>query len=167
VRADESLEEIFTWRVQRKVTHALTLQHDRKIYLLEDCADNRALIHCYIDIWEYPDGRLQIQAVGRALAYQDYDRLPIVDVSAVVEDKRLGHALQIAQIMQSQRDDRRRPATSRTHRGESANLSAAKQREGTKAQRAFSTEDLQAAVKQACAPKAIFKPRSVAGVTAR
>jgi hypothetical protein len=113
VRDDEFLEEIFTWRVQRKVTHALTLQHERKIYLLEDSADNRALIHRYIDIWEYPDGRLQIRADGRVLAYQHYDRLSTVDVAAVVENKRLGPALQIAQIMQSQRDDRNMPTLDR------------------------------------------------------
>ncbi len=35
VRADEDLDLIFSWRVQRKVSRSLTLQHDRIIYLLE------------------------------------------------------------------------------------------------------------------------------------
>ena len=53
LRADESLDEIFTWRVQRKVTQSLTLQHDKLIYLLADTAETRRLIHRYIDVWEY------------------------------------------------------------------------------------------------------------------
>ena len=167
IRSDESLEEIFTWRVQRKVTHALTLQHERRIYLLEDSAENRTLIHRYIDIWEYPDGRLEIQADGRVLTYQSYDRLSTVDVAAVVGNKRLGHALQAAQIMQTQRDDRRTMAASRTHRGEPANLNRLEQKAGTKAQRALTSDDMRAAVEQVCKPKAPFKTRHATAVSAR
>ena len=45
----------------------LTLQHERQIYLLADTPQNRVLIHRYIDLWEYPDGRLQIQADDASL----------------------------------------------------------------------------------------------------
>lgn len=167
LREDEELGEIFTWRVQRKVSQSLTLQHERQIYLLADTPANRKLIHRHIDIWEYPDGRLNIQADGRVLAYERYDRLATVDAAAIVENKRLGHALQVAQLLQLQRDDRRHMATSRTHRGEPANLNNLEQRPGTKAQRALSIEDLEAAIGQASKPLPPFKLRSATAVSAR
>ncbi|CAN5160867.1 ISNCY family transposase [soil metagenome] len=167
LRADENLEETFTWRVQRKVTQTLTLQHERQIYLLTDSPANRALIHRYIDIWEYPDGRLQIQADGRVLAYQRYDRLAQVDVAEIVENKRLGHALQVAQVMQSQRDDRRSVVVSRTHRGEPANVNNVKQLSKTKAQRELNGDDLRAAIKEVCGSKIPFRPRIAEAVSER
>jgi hypothetical protein len=124
------------------------------------------LIHRYIDLWEYPDGRLQIQADGRVIDYERYDRLAMVDTAEIVENKRLGHALQVAQLMQVQRDDRRHTATSRTHRGEPANLNHQKQRAGTKAQRAMTREDLEAAVVHACSQRSPTEARpAVAKVT--
>lgn len=152
VRADENLDEIFTWRVQRKVTQSLTLQHEKLIYLLADTAENRGLIHRYIDVWEYPSGKLQIRADGRVLGYERYDRLSTVDVGAIVENKRLSRALEVAKAIQEQRDDSRRSAPSRTHRGEAANFRQAPRKPGTKAQRAFTAEDITAAVMQVCAP---------------
>ncbi len=65
VRDDEDLELLFTWRLQRKVSQSLTLQHDRVIYLLKDTPVNRKLIHRYIDVFEYPDGRIELRADGR------------------------------------------------------------------------------------------------------
>jgi len=167
LRADESLEEIFTWRVQRKVSQSLTLQHERQIYLLADTQANRKLIHRHIYMWEYPDGRLQIQADGRVLAYERYDRLATVDAAEIVENKRLGHALQVAQLLQSQRDDRRTVAMSRTHRGEPANLNNLKQRPGTKAQRALTIDDLNAAIGAASTPQAPFKLKSAEAISSR
>ncbi|QLD50475.1 hypothetical protein, partial [Paraburkholderia fungorum] len=41
------------------VTKSLTVQYDRVMYLLEDTPANRKLIHRYIDVWEYPDGRIE------------------------------------------------------------------------------------------------------------
>ena len=93
VRADEDLNLLFTWRLQRKVSLSLTLQHDRIIYLLKDSPANRKLIHRYIDVYEYPDGRIELRADGVNLVYERYDRLPQVDTAAIVENKRLGHAL--------------------------------------------------------------------------
>ena len=89
VRADEDLDMIFSWRVQRKVSLSLTLQHDRVIYLLENCDANQALIHRYIDVYAYPDGRIEIRADGHSLRYERYDRLGQIDASAIVENKRL------------------------------------------------------------------------------
>ena len=49
-------------RVPRQVTKSLTVQYDRVIYMLDDTAENRALIHQYLDVFgEYPDGRIEIR----------------------------------------------------------------------------------------------------------
>ncbi|MEP6723467.1 MAG: hypothetical protein ABJA77_18650 [Variovorax sp.] len=71
VRADENLDLIFTWRLQRKVSLSLTLQHERVIYLLKDPPANRKLIHRYIDVYEYPDGRM-VDAIGNEILAEIY-----------------------------------------------------------------------------------------------
>ena len=58
----------------------------------------RKLIHRYIDVFEYPDGRIELRADGLSLKYVRFDKLPI-DAGAVVENKRLGHALRVAQLL--------------------------------------------------------------------
>jgi hypothetical protein len=110
LRHDENLDLIFTCREPRKVSHVLTLQYDKVIYLLPDTPAMRKLIGKYIEVFEYPDGRIELRANGTALPYVTYDRLSEVDQRAIVENKRLGHALQVAQPMQQQRDSRRSPA---------------------------------------------------------
>lgn len=70
MRADEDLDLIFTWGLQRKVSLSLKLQHDRVIYLLKDTPANRKLIHRYIDAYEYPDGRIELRADGVSLAFE-------------------------------------------------------------------------------------------------
>jgi hypothetical protein len=67
--------------------------------LLEDTVANRSLIHCYLDVFEYPDGRIEIRVNGAALPCVPYDRLSEIDQAAVVEHKRLGHTLQLAQVI--------------------------------------------------------------------
>jgi len=153
VRADEDLDLLFTWRLQRKVSLSLslTLQHDRIIYLLKDSPANRKLIHRYIDVYEYPDGRIELRADGVNLVYERYDRLPQVDTAAIVENKRLGHALQAALVIQAQRDDRRKSSTpSRTNQGQAPYPKKALP--GTKRSRQFTAEDLELAVMSVCKP---------------
>ncbi|SAL72979.1 integrase catalytic subunit [Caballeronia cordobensis] len=142
LREDERLDDVLTWREQRRVTKALTVQYDRVLYLLDDTDENRALIHRYIDVWEYPDGRIEIRALERVLAYRQYDRLDEVDQGAIVDNKRLGHALELAQMMQMQRDNRRASGSpSRTNRGIEAR--SPERAPGTKKQRDFTRGDLE------------------------
>lgn len=118
LRGDEDLARIFTWREWRKVSQSLTLQYAKVLYLLEDLPEHRRLIHRYIEVAEYPDGRIELWADGTSLPYTTYDRFPEVDQGAIVENKRLGHALAIAAEVQSLRDNRRFGAPSRTFHGE-------------------------------------------------
>jgi transposase len=119
LRADENLDLILSCRASRCVSATLTVQYDRVIYLLDDTPVNRALAHRYLDVYEYPDGRIEIRANGAALTYRQYDRLSDVDQGAVVDNKRLGHVLEVAQQVQLERDNRRISGSpSRTNQGE-------------------------------------------------
>ena len=119
LRDDEDLDLILTCRASRCVSNTLTVQYDRVIYLLDDTLVNRGLIHHYLDVYEYPDGRIEIRANGTALAYRQYDRLSDMDQGAVVDNKRLGHVLEVAQQVQLERDNRRISGSpSRTNQGE-------------------------------------------------
>jgi transposase len=158
LRDDEDLDALLTWRETRRVTKSLTVQYDRVLYLLDDTLQNRKLVHRYIDVWEYPDGRVQIRAEGRVLPYRQYDRLTEVDQGAIVEHKRLAHALAVAQALQAQRDDRRASGSpSRTNRG--IEVRRAERVPGTKKTREFTQADVEAViVKLAQAPKPDSKP---------
>jgi hypothetical protein len=104
LREDEDLTPIFTWREPRKVSRSLTVQYDKTIFLLEDSVETRALIGRYIEVYEYLTGAIEVRANGHALPYATYDRLAVVDQGSIVENKRLGHVVQIAQLIQEQRD---------------------------------------------------------------
>ena len=162
LRDDEDLDAILTWRVMRKVSDSLTVLNDLMIYLLEDTEASRKLIGHYIDVWEYPDGRIELRAGGVALPYLPYDKLPEIDQGAVIEHKRLGPALQVAQALQAQRDNRRVSGSpSRTNRGVAVRKPAALP--GTKKARAFTQAELnetilQLATQHTKQPKPASKP---------
>jgi transposase len=144
LRFDESLDLALTWREPRKVTKSLTVQYDRVIYLLDDTLENRKLIDRYIDVWEYPDGRIELRADGRVLPSRQYDRLAEIDQGAVVEHKRLSHVLQIAQAIQAQRDNSRiGKAPSRMHLGDSTRSNRNERQPGKKKQREFTQADIE------------------------
>jgi len=147
VRSDEDLELIFTFREKRKVSRALTLQYDKTLYLIADSKENRQLVGKYIEVYEYPDGRIELRNGTTAIPYTTYDRLPEVNQGAIVENKRLGQVLQIAQQVQAQRDSRHgRSAPSRANRGQGPiPLKAAP---GTKTQRQIDQADLEQAIKK-------------------
>jgi hypothetical protein len=146
LRADEDLDLLLTWRAPRKVSKSLTVQYDRVLYLLDDTLPNRKLIGRYLEVWEYPDGRIELHADGHALPYREYDKLAEVDAGAIVEHKHLGHVLRVAQVLQAQRDDRRMGSPSRTNHGVAVRAKA--RAPGTKRPLEFTQADLNQAIKQ-------------------
>jgi hypothetical protein len=158
LREDEDLDTLLTWRELRRVTKSLTVQYDRVMYLLEDTVANRKLIHRYIDVWEYPDGRIEVRADGAALPCLPYDRLAEIDQGAVIEHKRLGHALQVAQALQAQRDDRRASGSpSRTNRG--LPVETDQRKPGTKKQREFTRDDINGVIVEMAQRDQVKQPR--------
>lgn len=108
--ADDDLDRIFTWREPRKVSKSLTVRYDKMLYLLEDNEQSRRAIGKYLDSWQYPDGRVELRSNGAVLPYSAYDRLSEVDQGAIIDNKRLGHALAVAKLMQDKRDNTRSQA---------------------------------------------------------
>ena len=147
VRADEDLDLIFTWKELRKVTENLTLRYERKLYLLEDTPQNRRLIGKYIEVFQYPDGRIEIRVNGAALPYSLYDKLGEIDQGAIVENKRLGQVLRVAQEVQVHRDSRRVDAPSTAHRADGTPIPRSKV-VGSKRQRELGAADLQQALNE-------------------
>ena len=144
LRADENLDLVLTWREPRKVTKSLTVQYDRVMYLLDDTPENRKLIDRTIEVWEYPDGRIELRTEGRVLFCRQYDRLAEIDQAAVIEHKRLSHVLQVAQAIQAQRDNSRiGKAPSRTHRGDSTKTNRNTSQPNKKKQREFTQADVE------------------------
>ena len=141
VRDDEDLGLIFTVRDKRTVSSRLTLQVNHSLYMLTDSEQARAQSGRDIDVFEYPDGRIEVRANDSALPYTIFDKLPVVNQGAIVENKRLGHVLQIVQELQKKRDDRKglsRPA--HTHTG--AKPVQMKRKPGTKPQSHLNLCDL-------------------------
>jgi hypothetical protein len=152
VRDDENLDRIFTWRELRKVNGNLALNYERKLYLLSDTPGNRRYRGKYVDVLQYPDGRIEIQACGVSLPYCTYDKLGTIDQGAIVENKRLGQALRIAQVVQSDRDSRAVDVPSTAHRPNGSRVPR-KKLIGTKTQRQLSTQDLHRAIGSATGAK--------------
>ncbi|MGF6840596.1 transposase [Paraburkholderia youngii] len=145
LHADEDLRQILAYRVPRRISNALTVQYDRVLYLLDDTPVSRGLMHEYVEVVEYPDGVIEVQASGAALPYRQYDRITRIDQGAEIENKRLAHALEVARRVQAIRDDRRAAGSpSRTHCGEQ--VQAKKALVGLKKQRAIGVADINQAI---------------------
>jgi hypothetical protein len=46
-----------------------------------------------VDVYDFPDGRLEVRWKGRSLPYSAFDKLQRVSHAAIVENKRLGEIL--------------------------------------------------------------------------
>ncbi len=156
VRPDEDLELILAWQEPRCVSKSLTLQYDKVLYLLDDTPGNRALAGQYVTVWHYPDGRIEPRAHGVALPFTRYDRLSEIDQGAIVENKRLGHVLEVAQVVQAKRDNRRSQSVPGND-GEPPRRRG--QATGKKAQRALDGNDVAEALEQLQKRKASKAPR--------
>jgi hypothetical protein len=145
VRKDEDLEAIFAWREYRKVTDSLTLRYERKMYLIEDTPSNRRHIGKYIEVFQFPDGRIEIRVAGVSLPYSTYNKIGTIDHGAIVDNKRLSQVLRTAQIVQAQRDDRVICRPSTAHRADGTPIPKNKIA-GTKRQRDLTVDDLHNAI---------------------
>lgn len=138
VRDDENMELIFAWQEPRRLSKSLTVQYDKVLYLLTDTPHSRRLAGRYIQIVHYPDGRIEPRDGDTVLPCVPYDRLSEIDQGAIVDNKRLGHVLQVAQTVQVQRDSRRPPSPP-GRPGDTKRLTSVP---GQKSQRDLSPEDI-------------------------
>nr|AAT48359.1 Sea26 [Serratia entomophila] len=74
------------------------------LYLVEPTEENTRIAGEKIMVYDYPDGTLGFKYGYRTLTYQVFDKLAIVDQGAIVDNKRLGAVLKLAQAQQDERD---------------------------------------------------------------
>lgn len=154
LEADDVLDDLFTWREPRKVSSKLTIQHDKMLYLIEDSEYSRRAIGKYIDTWLYPDGHLELKLNGVSLPYLIYDRLSQVDQGEIVDNKRLGHILHVAKLVQDKRDNTRSRALPSV---DGPDFTRTRQGRGKKSQRSLNEYDmLDAMTKLQASSKLIF-----------
>ena len=79
------------------------MSYDRKQIILERNELSEGLGGKYVDLYEFPDGTLEVPSNGRVLPYRTFDKDQRVNPAAIVENKRLGHALSLIKAQQDQR----------------------------------------------------------------
>jgi len=97
------LNDVLCHREQRHVGDQLTLAYDRKQIILERSELSEGLAGQYVDLYDFPDGRLEVRSKGHMLPYRTFDKDQRVNPAAIVENKRLGHALSLIKAQQDQR----------------------------------------------------------------
>ncbi|KHL24278.1 transposase [Croceibacterium mercuriale] len=96
----ENVDAEMVWREQRTVTGALTLHYNKAMFILEPTPVSEALARKRVEVCEYPDGRIEIRHEGRALPYTVFDKMRRVNQAAIVDNKHLDAALEVARLMQ-------------------------------------------------------------------
>jgi hypothetical protein len=96
----DRLSDILCHREQRHVSQQLTLAYDRKQLILDRSAVSEELGGEYVDLYDFADGRLEVRWNGQVLPYRVFDKDQRVSHTAIVENKRLGHALAIIKAQQ-------------------------------------------------------------------
>jgi hypothetical protein len=96
----DRLSDILCHREQRHVGQQLTLAYDRKQLILERSPVSEELSGQYVDLYDFADGRLEVRWKGQVLPYRVFDKDQRVSHTAIVENKRLGHALALIKAQQ-------------------------------------------------------------------
>lgn len=86
----ENLRESLCFKQERTVTHNLTIQYDRVMYLIEDTVSNRVLRRNKIMLHEYP-GSISLNYQGKPISFSKlYDKVEPVEQGMVVSNERPG-----------------------------------------------------------------------------
>lgn len=89
----DRLREVFCLRDQRYVGNNLTLAYDNKRVILEVNDISSGLVGKYVDVYEFPDGHLQVRHKGLVLPHRIFDKNQRVPHAAITENKRLSDVL--------------------------------------------------------------------------
>jgi transposase len=100
------LTDILCHREQRYLSAQLSFHYDRKQIILERNKTSEELAGKYVDLYEYADGQIEVRWKGISLPYRVFLKDQRVSQTAIVENKRLSHALA---LVKAQQDLRRQP----------------------------------------------------------
>jgi transposase len=94
------LADILCHREQRYVGQQLSLAYDRKQIILERSELADKLAGQYVDLYDFTDRPLEVRWKGHSLPYRVFSKDQRVSHTAIVENKRLGHALALVKALQ-------------------------------------------------------------------
>ena len=97
------LNDILCHREQRYVGAQLTCHYDRKQIIVEQIDLAKGLEGQYVELFDYSDKPLEVRWRGHVLPYRVFSKDQRVSHTAIVENKRLGHALAIVKAQQDLR----------------------------------------------------------------
>ena len=89
----QDLDSVLCWREQRKISHQLVVNYNQMKLTLKPQGLAVRLRGKIVEIYDFPDGRLEVRWKGRLLPYTAFDKLQRVSHAAIVENKRLGEVL--------------------------------------------------------------------------
>jgi transposase len=89
----QDLDNVLCWREQRKVSHQLVVNYNQMKLTLKPQGPALCLRGKMVEVYDFPDGRLEVRWKGRPLPYAAFDKLQRVSHAAIVENKRLGEVL--------------------------------------------------------------------------
>ena len=94
------LADILCHREQRYVGQQLKIAYDRKQIIFERSELADKLAGQYVDVYEFNDRPLEVRWKGHSLPYRVFSKDQCVSHTAIVENKRLRHALKIVKAQQ-------------------------------------------------------------------
>jgi len=94
------LADILCHREQRHVSKQLSLSYDRKQIILDRNDVSEALGGKYVELFDFSDRPLEVRWKGQPLPYRIFSKDQRVSHTAVVENKRLRHALALVKAQQ-------------------------------------------------------------------
>ena len=94
------LKDILCHREQRYIGAQLSFHYDRKQIILEQTELSKGLAGKYVELYDYSDRPLEVRWKGTLLPYRVFRKDQRVSHTAIVESKRLGHALTLVKAQQ-------------------------------------------------------------------
>jgi hypothetical protein len=98
--APRRLNDILCYREQRYVGAQLSFHYDRKQIIVERNEISESLAGKYVELYDYFDRPLEVRWNGVPLPYRVFSKDQRVNHTAIVENKRLGHALALVKARQ-------------------------------------------------------------------
>jgi len=98
------LDEILCWREERHVSQQLIVHYNQLKLPLVPEGLALSLGGKKVEVYDFPDGRLQIRYKGHLLPYKVFDKLQRVTHAAIVENKRLSEILSWIKAEQEKRE---------------------------------------------------------------
>ena len=87
------LGDILCWRETRRVSRQLVVHYNQMKFTLHPTEITARLVGQEVEVYDFPDGQLEIRWKGLPLTYSVFDKLQRVSHAAIVENKRLGEVL--------------------------------------------------------------------------